>query len=60
MATKEEVKMQIDLLPDDLIDKVYELLLGLKKQKRKTLKNWKLRDFKGEFDNKDIRKEAYE
>jgi hypothetical protein len=60
MATKEEVKKQIDLLPEDLLDKVYDLLLGLLKQKPKKIKNWKSRSFKGRFDKKDIRREAYE
>lgn len=60
MATKKEVKKQIDLLPDDLMEDVYELLVRLSKHKRTTLEEWKLRDFKGAFDNKDVRKEAYE
>ena len=60
MATKEQVKKQIDLLPEDLMDSLYELLLRMEKGKQKQFKDFKFRNFNGDFDTKNIREQAYE
>ncbi len=60
MATKDELKKQIDLLPEDFIDTLYELLIRMEKSKQKKFKSFKLRSFNGDFDTKDIREQAYE
>ena len=60
MVTKEQVKKQIDLLPGDLMDSIYELLLKMGEDKKKQFKGFKLRRFNGDFDTKNIREQAYE
>ena len=61
MATKEQIKKQVDKLPDEWLDRIYTWLKSITKVKDKK-KNTSLtpRDFKGKFDNRDLRKEAYE
>lgn len=56
MVTKEQLKKEIERLPNDLLEKVHEMLKELKKSPI----TWKLRNFKGEFDKGDVRSEAYE
>jgi len=61
MITKEKLKKEIDKLPSGKYDEAYKLL-SLLKDKKKVSKNIKLKtvDLGGYFDNKDIRKLAYE
>ncbi|GJQ64760.1 MAG: hypothetical protein SCALA702_38130 [Melioribacteraceae bacterium] len=59
MTTKEKVKRRIDNLPEENIKKVEEFLNKLSSVKVDK-KNLTLYDFKGQFDNKEIRNRAYE
>jgi hypothetical protein len=58
MPTKKEVKKEIDKMPDHLVDPVYKFI----KEKEKKYGDRHLPSYKfnGDFDNKDIRKKAYE
>ena len=59
MSTKEKIKKELDTLPDEILNQVYEFLHLLKsgKKKRHPIKSFRL---KGQFDNINIRKIAYE
>ena len=59
MTTKEKIKMNIDELPEDLLERVYEYIQSLrpKKPNKKQVRTFKL---KGQFDKLDIRRNAYE
>ncbi len=59
MITKEKVKKEIDKMPDDLVQEVYEFISNIKttKIRKGKLHTYKL---KGKFDNLDIRESAYE
>lgn len=59
MIIKEEIKRELDNMPDDLLAKVYNYIHSLKSKKirRKKLHTFNL---KGELDNVNIRKRAYE
>lgn len=59
MVTKEEIKREIDKLPENLLE---EVLLFLKKtlSSQKNLKKITPRDFHGKLDHSNIRKSAYE
>ena len=59
MDTKEKLIKEIDSLPDDIIEEVYQYLLQAKTKKpnKKLLKTYSL---KGRFDKSDIRSQAYE
>lgn len=59
MITKEELKKEVDKLPDSLLDEVYILLKQVIRQK-KIARQLTIRDFNGKLDNTDIRKAAYE
>ncbi len=59
MITKEKVKKEIDKMPDDFIQEVYEVIRNIKTTK---IRKGKLHTYrlKGKFDNLDIRESAYE
>lgn len=59
MITKSRIKREIDRMPDDLLEKVYEYINRLTTTKKNTRKfpTYKL---KGQFDNINIRERAYE
>ena len=59
MITKEKIKKEIDKMPNELIEKVYRYISGLKskKPKKKKLHTYNLR---GQFDNANVRERAYE
>jgi hypothetical protein len=59
MITKEKVKKEIDKMPDDLVQEVYEFISNIitTKTRKGKLHTYKL---KGKFDNLDIRESAYE
>lgn len=58
MITKEKVKKEIDRMPDDLVEEVYDFINNIQttKTKKGKLHTYRL---KGKFDNLDIRKIAY-
>ncbi len=60
MVTKEELKKEVDKLPDNLLETVYTLLKNLALPPKKEAKEWTDRDFKGKLDHTDIRTTAYE
>lgn len=59
MTTKEKVKDEIDSMPEELLDQVYEFInaLKIKKERDKRIHTYRL---KGHFDNMNIRERAYE
>ncbi len=59
MITKEKVKKEIDKMPDDLVQEVYEFISNIitTKIRKGKLHTYRL---KGKFDNLDIRESAYE
>ena len=59
MTTKEKLKEEIDRLPSNLLEDVYQFIYSIKTKKKKTRKlhSFKL---KWQFDKLDIWKEAYE
>ncbi len=59
MVTKERIKREIDRMPNDLLEKVYKYINGLKSPKtiKKKFHTYKL---KGQFDNINVRERAYE
>ena len=60
MITKEELKKEVDKLPENLLDEVYALLKELMKDDKQSAVQFKNRDFKGKLDQEDVRKIAYE
>ena len=59
MITKEELKKQVDKLPENMLDEVYVLLKQIIGSK-KVGKGITRRNFNGKLDNTEIRKAAYE
>ena len=59
MTTKERVKKEIDKMPNELIEKVYKYINGLKS---KQIKGKKLHSYnlKGRFDDVNVRERAYD
>ena len=59
MITKEQVKQEIDQLPDDVMEQIYVFICSIKPKKsfKKPIRSFKL---KGQFDKMDIRELAYE
>jgi len=59
MIDKEAIKKELDSLPDDRLGEVYEFIHALKKKKKE---GGRMRTFhlKGQFDDVDVRKRAYE
>lgn len=60
MVTKEELKKEIDKLPESLLDEVYNLLKNLHVGTSVSKREFKKRDFGGKFDRANVRGEAYE
>ena len=60
MITKEELKKEVDKLPDNLLEEVYALLKEIIVRKKKQHRTLTTRDFHGKLDNTDIRKASYE
>lgn len=59
MTTKEKVKREVDKMPNDLLEKVYEYINSLRTKKKPTKKIHTF-NLKGQLDNLNIRKKAYE
>lgn len=59
MITKEELKSEVDKLPENLLDEVYAFLKRVIQQK-KNAQHLTTRNFKGKLDHSDIRRAAYE
>ena len=59
MTIKENIKKEIDLLPDELLDQVQQYLDNIKvtRIKRKKIHTLHL---KGQYDNMNLRQKAYE
>ena len=59
MTIKEKVKNEIDSMPEELLDQVYEFIniLKIKKESDRSIHTFNLN---GHFDNMDIRERAYE
>lgn len=59
MSTKEKVKIEIENLPDDVLEQVYQFINSLKTKKKS---HHKLRtvNLNGQFDDVNIREQAYE
>lgn len=60
MITKEELKKEVDKLPESLLEEVYALLKEIIERKKKQHQILTTRDFHGKLDKIDIRKSAYE
>jgi len=58
MVTKEELKKEVDRLPESLIEEVYALLKRIIQQRES--QHITPRNFDGKLDHTDIRKAAYE
>ena len=60
MITREQIKREIDKLPDNLLEELYlqfkKAILRSQEQKQ----DFTMRNFKGSLDKADIRKAAYE
>ncbi|MCB0328431.1 MAG: hypothetical protein KDD70_02175 [Bdellovibrionales bacterium] len=58
-VTKEDIKREVDTLPETVLNRLYKFISTLKgrKSKREPLPTY---DFKGRFDQVDIRSKAYE
>lgn len=59
MITKEKVKREIDGMPNELIVKVHKYINGLR-TKKATKKKLHTFSLKGQFDDINVRKRAYE
>lgn len=59
MITKEEIKKEVDKLPEGLLEEVYAILKRITERKQLTRKLTP-RDFRGQFDKSFKRKIAYE
>lgn len=59
MITKEKLKAEIDRLPENLLEEVYEFINSIRsiRPKARKLRSYKLR---GQFDKINIRERAYE
>ncbi len=59
MSTREILKKEIDILPDNMIDELYSYLHreAVNVKEKKKIRSFKLN---GQFDNINIRKQAYE
>lgn len=59
MITKEELKKEVDNLPENLLDEVHAFLKDLIGQKEMQPRKLTKRDFYGKLDKTDIRRAAY-
>lgn len=60
MVTKEEIKKEVDKLPENMLDEVYKLLRSLSIDNSPVRRQWTVRNFKGKFDQLNVRTSAYE
>lgn len=60
MVTKEEIKKEVDKLPESLLEIAYALLRSISGLQKTKNKSWTSRDFKGRLDKTDVRSAAYE
>ena len=60
MITKEELKEEVDKLPENLLDEVHAFLKVVLGQKEIQPRKLTKRNFLGKLDKTDIRKAAYE
>ena len=60
MITKEEIKKEVDNLPESLLEEVYRLLKNMARPQSPKKAKLTVRDFKGKLDHTDIRSAAYE
>jgi len=59
MNSKDRVKEEIDQMPEELIEKVYQFITDIKKEQKEKRKLPSF-NLNGIFDHTDIRKSAYE
>lgn len=60
MVTKEKLKMEVDKLPDNLLEEVYSIIKKFLSKSKKKDRSITIRDFQGKLDNLNIRSSAYE
>jgi hypothetical protein len=60
MITREEIKREIDKLPDNLLEELYLQLKNAILRSKQQKPDFTIRNFKGSLDKADIRKAAYE
>ena len=60
MVTREELKKEIDNLPENLLEELYTFLKKTIIKMKAGKPNFTIRNFKGQLDHTDIRKSAYE
>lgn len=60
MISKEEIKKEVDKLPENLLEEVYNLLKRIVKQQPKKSLKLTSRSFKGKLDSTIVRDIAYE
>jgi len=56
--TKEMIKSEIDRMPDEMVEKIYEFIQTIRKSEKQHEKIHTY-SLNGRFDHKDIREEAY-
>lgn len=60
MITKEELKKEVDKLPESHLEVAYRLLKSITSAQSKGDKKWTVRNFGGKFDAADICTAAYD
>lgn len=60
MITNEHIKKEVDKLSESLLEEAYRLLKRVVDRNKEGKLKITLHDFKGQLDNKNLRKEAYE
>ncbi len=60
MTTREELKKEIDEMPEYLLEEAYMLLKKLSQRKQPNVKKITVRDFHGKLDSVNVRNSAYE
>lgn len=58
-VTKEEIKREVDSLPETVLNRLYKFISTLKSEKPKK-RTLPIHDFEGKLDDVDIRSRAYE
>jgi hypothetical protein len=59
MTTREKIKVKLDKMPDEALEKVYEYMKTIK-VKQRTIKKMHTFNLHGQLDNVNIRERAYE
>lgn len=60
MTTREELKKEIDKMPEYLLEEAYMLLKKISQRKQPKAKKITVRDFHGKLDSVNVRNSAYE